>query len=56
MMDVKTADGSVVKITTALGDQDIQSMYKVSAEDLSQLLAYHEVFGKLNSEASAPKV
>ncbi|CAK1547318.1 unnamed protein product [Leptosia nina] len=41
-------EGAVVKISA---DHDLHAMYKVNVEDLSQLLAYHEVFGKLNTEA-----
>ncbi|XP_041978660.1 zinc finger protein 835-like isoform X7 [Aricia agestis] len=44
-------EGTVVKISTG-SDQDLHTMYKVNVEDLSQLLAYHEVFGKLNTEAA----
>lgn len=61
MMDIRTADGGVVKITT---DQDVaktllnadmvQSMYKVNVEDINQLLAYHEVFGKLSTDTLVP--
>lgn len=60
LMDVRTADGSIVKIsTTNLQEQDlaktlgvemVQNMYKVNVDDLNQLLAYHEVFGKLQGE------
>lgn len=88
MMDVRTADGSVVKISTGneqdlaktLGVEMVQNMYKVcdimrtiviimsksinklhlfsstrqvNVEDINQLLAYHEVFGKLQSEIAA---
>lgn len=42
-------EGAVVKISTGT-EHDLHAMYKVNVEDLSQLLAYHEVFGKLNSE------
>lgn len=43
-------EGAVVKISTGT-EHDLQhAMYKVNVEDLSQLLAYHEVFGKLNTE------
>lgn len=55
MMDVRTADGSVVKISAGneqdlaktLGVEMVQNMYKVNVEEFNQLLAYHEVFGKL---------
>lgn len=59
LMDVRTADGSIVKISTNLQEQDlaktlgvemVQNMYKVNVDDLNQLLAYHEVFGKLQGE------
>lgn len=62
LMDVKTADGSIVKITTPFQDQDlaktlgvemVQNMYKVNVDDLNQLLAYHEVFGKLQNEINS---
>ncbi|XP_050459998.1 zinc finger protein 544-like isoform X11 [Cataglyphis hispanica] len=61
MMDVRTADGSVVKISAGneqdlaktLGVEMVQNMYKVNVEDINQLLAYHEVFGKLQSEIAA---
>lgn len=43
-------EGAVVKISAGANDHDLHAMYKVNVEDLSQLLAYHEVFGKLNSE------
>ncbi|CAH2980170.1 unnamed protein product [Chilo suppressalis] len=42
-------EGAVVKISGA-SEHDLHAMYKVNVEDLSQLLAYHEVFGKLNAE------
>ncbi|XP_047529360.1 zinc finger protein 420-like isoform X4 [Vanessa atalanta] len=51
-IDLKSAmgmEGAVVKISTGT-EHDLHAMYKVNVEDLSQLLAYHEVFGKLNSE------
>lgn len=59
MMDVRTADGSIVKISAGIQDQDlaktlgvemVQNMYKVNVDDINQLLAYHEVFGKLQNE------
>lgn len=56
MMDVRTADGSIVKIAAASSEHDIQNLYKVNPEDLSQLLAYHEVFGKLNADGNPSKV
>lgn len=56
MMDVRTTDGSIVKIASAGSEHDIQNLYKVNPEDLSQLLAYHEVFGKLNSDGNPSKV
>ena len=64
MMDVRTADGSVVKISAGneqdlaktLGVEMVQNMYKVNVEDINQLLAYHEVFGKLQSEIAAGTV
>lgn len=43
-------EGAVVKISAGASDHDLHAMYKVNVEDLSQLLAYHEVFGKLNNE------
>ncbi|XP_075973746.1 uncharacterized protein LOC142975011 isoform X7 [Anticarsia gemmatalis] len=43
-------EGAVVKISAGASEHDLHAMYKVNVEDLSQLLAYHEVFGKLNSE------
>lgn len=43
-------EGAVVKISTNASEHDLHAMYKVNVEDLSQLLAYHEVFGKLNPE------
>lgn len=52
LMDVRTADGSIVKISTGIQEQDlaktlgvemVQNMYKVNVDDLNQLLAYHEV-------------
>lgn len=55
-MDVRTIDGQVLKVSThdssetsnkTLGVEVVPSMYKVNVEDLNQLLAYHEVFGKL---------
>lgn len=62
LMDIRTADGSVVKVQA---DQDVakallnadmvQGMYKVNVEDINQLLAYHEVFGKLSTEATQPQ-
>lgn len=63
-MDVRTADGSVVKISAGneqdlaktLGVEMVQNMYKVNVEDINQLLAYHEVFGKLQSEIAAGTV
>ncbi|KAL0893233.1 hypothetical protein ABMA27_014838 [Loxostege sticticalis] len=42
-------EGAVVKISGA-SEHDLHAMYKVNVEDLSQLLAYHEVFGKLNAD------
>lgn len=50
-------EGAVVKISAAT-EHDLQhAMYKVNVEDLSQLLAYHEVFGKLNNDnPQQPKV
>lgn len=59
LMDVRTADGSIVKISAGIQEQDlakslgvevVQNMYKVNVDDINQLLAYHEVFGKLQSE------
>lgn len=59
MMDLRTVDGSILKITTPNGEQElaktlgvemVQNMYKVNVEDINQLLAYHEVFGKLQNE------
>jgi hypothetical protein len=48
-MDVRAADGSIVKISTAnLPEQ--HEMLKVNIEDLSQFLSYHEVFGKMPGE------
>ncbi|XP_074040981.1 uncharacterized protein isoform X4 [Leptinotarsa decemlineata] len=56
MMDVRTADGSIVKIQTNMQEQElvktlgvdiVNNMYKVNVDDLNQLLAYHEIFGKL---------
>lgn len=61
LMDVRTADGSIVKISAGIQDQDlaktlgvemVQNMYKVNVDDINQLLAYHEVFGKLQGEIS----
>lgn len=61
-MDVRTSDGSIVKISTGIQDQDlaktlgvemVQNMYKVNVDDINQLLAYHEVFGKLQGEINA---
>lgn len=43
-------EGAVVKISAGASDHDMHAMYKVNVEDLSQLLAYHEVFGKLNAD------
>lgn len=43
-------EGAVVKISAGASEHDLHAMYKVNVEDLSQLLAYHEVFGKLNAE------
>lgn len=43
-------EGAVVKISTGAPDQDLHAMYKVNVEDLSQLLAYHEVFGKMGPD------
>ncbi|XP_047995173.1 zinc finger protein 28-like isoform X9 [Leguminivora glycinivorella] len=43
-------EGAVVKISAGAADHDMHAMYKVNVEDLSQLLAYHEVFGKLNAD------
>ncbi|XP_069358634.1 zinc finger protein 271-like isoform X4 [Maniola hyperantus] len=51
-IDLKSAmgmEGAVVKISTG-SEHDLHTMYKVNVEDLSQLLAYHEVFGKLSTE------
>ena len=49
IMDVRAADGSIVKISTSnLPEQ--HEMLKVNIEDLSQFLSYHEVFGKLPGE------
>lgn len=45
-------EGAVVKISTG-ADHDMTAMYKVNVEDLSQLLAYHEVFGKLNTDGQS---
>lgn len=62
LMDVRTADGSIVKISTGLPDQDlaktigvemVQNMFKVNVDDFNQLLAYHEVFGKIQTEPTA---
>lgn len=56
LMDIRTTDGSVVKIATdqelckTLGVEMVQNMYKVNVDDINQLLAYHEVFGKLQGE------
>ncbi|XP_050683566.1 zinc finger protein 224-like isoform X4 [Leptidea sinapis] len=44
-------EGAVVKISGGGTDNDMHAMYKVNVEDLSQLLAYHEVFGKLNTDS-----
>lgn len=55
-MDIRTTDGGVVKISTdqelckTLGVEMVQNMYKVNVDDINQLLAYHEVFGKLQGE------
>lgn len=60
-MDVRTADGSIVKIQTNMHEQElvktlgvdiVQNMYKVNVDDLNQLLAYHEIFGKLQGTQS----
>lgn len=60
-MDVRTADGSIVKIQTNMQEQElvktlgvdiVQNMYKVNVDDLNQLLAYHEIFGKLQGTQS----
>lgn len=60
-MDVRTADGSIVKIQTNMQEQElvktlgvdiVQNMYKVNVDDLNQLLAYHEIFGKLQGTPS----
>lgn len=56
LMDIRTTDGSIVKISTdqdlckTLGVEMVQNMYKVNVDDINQLLAYHEVFGKLQGE------
>lgn len=59
LMDVRTADGSIVKISAGIQEQDlaktlgvemVQNMYKVNVDDINQLLAYHEVFGKLQGD------
>lgn len=57
-MDVRTADGSLVKISAGgVSEHDLQGLqFKVNAEEFSQLLAYHEVFGKLSAESVPPKV
>lgn len=61
MMDVRTADGSIVKIQTNMQEQElvktlgvdiVQNMYKVNVDDLNQMLAYHEIFGKLQGPPS----
>lgn len=61
LMDVRTADGSIVKIQTNMHEQElvktlgvdiVQNMYKVNVDDLNQLLAYHEIFGKLQGTQS----
>lgn len=50
-------EGAVVKISAGASEHDLHAMYKVNVEDLSHLLAYHEVFGKLNPEGQPqPKV
>ncbi|XP_022128728.2 zinc finger protein 271 isoform X2 [Pieris rapae] len=48
-------EGAVVKISAGAADHDLHAMYKVNVEDLSQLLAYHEVFGKLSNEQQTPQ-
>uniref|UniRef100_A0A1Y1MHQ9 C2H2-type domain-containing protein n=1 Tax=Photinus pyralis TaxID=7054 RepID=A0A1Y1MHQ9_PHOPY len=59
LMDIRTVDGQIVKIAAGIQDQDlaktlgvemVQNMYKVNVDDINQLLAYHEVFGKLQGE------
>lgn len=61
LMDVRTADGSIVKIQTNMHEQElvktlgvdiVQNMYKVNVDDLNQLLAYHEIFGKIQGTQS----
>lgn len=56
MVDVRTLDGQIVKLnshdTSESGSKALDvvpSMYKMNVEDLNQLLAYHEVFGKLQT-------
>lgn len=33
-----------------MGVEVVQNMYKVNVDEINQLLAYHEVFGKLQSD------
>ncbi|KAK9759248.1 Zinc finger, C2H2 type [Popillia japonica] len=65
LMDVRTADGSIVKISAGIQEQDlakslgvevVQNMYKVNVDDINQLLAYHEVFGKLQTEITPTSI
>lgn len=58
MIDVRTLDGQIVKLNphdeaTNKALDVVPSMYKMNVEDLNQLLAYHEVFGKLQTHTSA---
>lgn len=58
IMDIRSPDGSIVKlaneqdIVKTLGVEMVQNMYKVNVDDINQLFAYHEVFGKLQGEVS----
>lgn len=57
MIDVRTLDGQIVKLNPhdEAGNKALDvvpSMYKMNVEDLNQLLAYHEVFGKLQTHTS----
>lgn len=36
-------------LAKTLGVEMVQNMYKVNVDDLNQLLAYHEIFGKLQN-------
>lgn len=38
------------ELAKTLGVEMVQNMYKVNVDDLNQLLAYHEIFGKLQSQ------